>query len=92
MSQVAPATPGSHDAFLFRTDFAEQGGGPDAVWLAEFSALASDANLGALLRVAQADSLFHAANGGQDAIVTVYNYGDAKLQAIDLHAGFFFPH
>ncbi|MEH2519003.1 serralysin [Bradyrhizobium sp. AZCC 1610] len=92
MSQVAPATPGSHDAFLFRADFGEQGGGTDSVWLAEFSAPASDANLGALLRVAQADLLFHAANGGQDAIVNIYNHDDAKLQATELHAGFFFLH
>ncbi|MBR1249457.1 M10 family metallopeptidase C-terminal domain-containing protein [Bradyrhizobium sp. AUGA SZCCT0169] len=93
ISQVAPTTtPGAHDAFQFRADLGEQSGGAAPLWLAEFSASASHANLEALLRVAQADSLLHTANASQDAMVNVYTHDDVKLQATELHAGFFFQH
>ena len=92
ISQVAPAAPGSYDAFLFRADVGQQSGGGDSIWLAEFSSPANHANFEALFKAAPADSLFHIANGSQDAIVDIHNHNDVKLQATELHAGFFILH
>jgi serralysin len=91
-SQVTPATPGSHDTFLFRADIGQQSGGTDSAWLTEFSAPARHANPEALLEAARADLLFQTANGSQDAMVTIFTHNDVKLQATELHAGFFFLH
>ncbi|MCA6117817.1 M10 family metallopeptidase C-terminal domain-containing protein [Bradyrhizobium sp. WSM 1738] len=85
VSQVAPTTPGAHDAFRFRADFG--GGGTDSVWLAEFSA--SYANPEALV---QADSSFQPANGDQNAIINVFEHDDVKFQVAELPVGFFILH
>jgi hypothetical protein len=92
ISQVTPATPGSHDTFLFRADIGQQSGGTDSAWLTEFSAPARHANPEALLEAARADLLFQTANGSQDAMVTIFTHNEVKLQATELHAGFFFLH
>ncbi|KRR06754.1 hypothetical protein CQ12_32040 [Bradyrhizobium jicamae] len=90
ISQMASTTLGSHDAFRFRADFGEQGGGTGSVWLTEF--LASYANLDTHPTVLQAGSLPHVADAGQDAIVNVFNHDDIMLRLAELPTGFFILH